>query len=450
MVRATLVLLLLLWSSIAHAEKRVALVIGNGAYANVPKLNNPTNDASVMETMFRVAGFDTVVRANDLSVTAMRRALRDFSDTAHDADIAVVFYAGHGIEVSGTNYLIPIDAVLEQDIDARDEAVRLDRVNEILEPAKRLRLVILDACRDNPFVRSMRRTLATRTVRTGYGEIDERSLPPNTLVAYAQRAGATADDGQGANSPYTTALLKHLPTPGLDIELALRRVRDDVLKATRNKQEPFKYGSLGGAEIALVPTKEPQQAATLPTLAVDYDKEMEVTFWHAVKDSKSKDLLQTYLDRYPSGNFAGLAKVLTDQLGREPPTANPAAERHSDPAKVAALPKLEQPSAGGSFDGTWYLHRLGPGCTGAQDVGQIIRIANGAVSGRAKLGPITGTASSTGQLRYSHASHIGDRKTPDGYRITYQVTLRGNSGSGTFRHTGPGTRCQGTITATRG
>ena len=307
MVRVALVLLLLLWSSIAHAERRVALVIGNGTYAKVPNLDNPKNDVAAMAEMFKAAGFDKVVRGNDLGVTAMRRALRDFSDTAHDADIAVVFYAGHGIEVSGTNYLIPIDATLEQDIDAPDEAVPLDRVSEILEPARRLRLIILDACRNNPFVRSMRRTLATRTVRSGYGEIDERSLPPNTLVAYAQRAGATADDGGGANSPYTTALLKHLPTPGLDIELALRRVRDEVLKATRNKQEPFKYGSLGGAEIPLVPTMELQQAATPPKLAIDYDKEMEVTFWNAVKDSKSKDLLQTYLDRYPSGNFAGLA-----------------------------------------------------------------------------------------------------------------------------------------------
>jgi uncharacterized caspase-like protein len=118
---------------------------------------------------------------------------------------------------------------------------------------KRLRLIILDACRDNPFARSMRRTIATRSVRSGYGEIDERSLPPNTLVAYAQRAGFTAEDGVGSsNSPYTTALIKHLPTPGLDIELALRRVRDEVLRATKNKQEPFKYGSLGGAEIALI------------------------------------------------------------------------------------------------------------------------------------------------------------------------------------------------------
>ena len=125
MVRVAVVYLFVLCSSVAHAEKRVALVIGNGAYANVPKLNNATNDATEMETMFKAAGFDTVVRANDLGVAAMRRALRDFSNAAHDADVAVVFYAGHGIEVSGTNYLIPIDAVLERDIDARDEAVSL-------------------------------------------------------------------------------------------------------------------------------------------------------------------------------------------------------------------------------------------------------------------------------------------------------------------------------------
>jgi hypothetical protein len=260
-----LLLIFLVFSSAAAAEKRVALVIGNSAYTKVPKLENPKNDAAAMEAMLKAAGFDTVVRANDLGVAAMRRALRNFSDISLDADVAVVFYAGHGMEVGGINYLIPTDAVLERDIDAQDEAVSLDRVTQILEPAKLLRLVILDACRDNPFVRSMRRTVATRAIRSGYGEIDERSLPPNTLVAYAQRAGATAADGAGPNSPYTTALLKHLPTPGLDIELALRRVRDDVLKLTRNKQEPFKYGSLGGAEIALVAARTSSIATTSPS-----------------------------------------------------------------------------------------------------------------------------------------------------------------------------------------
>jgi uncharacterized caspase-like protein len=176
----------------ALAQKRVALVIGNGAYTKVPPLDNPKNDAAAMAAMFKAVGFDAVARVNDLGVASMRRALRDFSDTAQNADVAVVFYAGHGIEVGGVNYLIPTDAVLERDIDAPDEAISLDRINQVLEPVRRLRLIILDACRDNPFARSMRRTIATRSVRSGYGEIDERSLPPNTLVAYAQRAGFTA------------------------------------------------------------------------------------------------------------------------------------------------------------------------------------------------------------------------------------------------------------------
>jgi uncharacterized caspase-like protein len=159
-------------ASASLAQNRVALVIGNGAYTKVPRLDNPKNEAAAMEAMFKAAGFNAVVRANDLGVMAMRRALRDFSDTARDADVAVVFYAGHGIEVSGVNYLIPTDAVLERDIDAPDEAISLDRINQVLEPVKHLRLVILDACRDNPFARSMRRTVSTRSVRSGHGEID--------------------------------------------------------------------------------------------------------------------------------------------------------------------------------------------------------------------------------------------------------------------------------------
>src|SRR5262245_48459050 len=287
---------LLLLCAAALCEFGVSVVIGNGAYVKVARRDNPKNDAAAMETMFKGAGFNTVVRADDLGVAAMRRTLRDFSDTAHDADIAVVFYAGHGMEVSGTNYLIPTDAVLERDIDARDEAIPLDRVSEILEPVKRLRFIILDACRDNPFVRSMRRTLATRTLRSGYGEIDEKSLPPNTLVAYAQRVGATAEDGAGANSPYTTALLKHLPTPGLDVELALRRARDDVMKSTKNRQEPFKYGSLGGTEVALVAAKPQPRPAPEPKTQARLSEAGEA--WDAVKDTASIPALEAYIARF--------------------------------------------------------------------------------------------------------------------------------------------------------
>lgn len=236
----------------AAAHKRVALVIGNSAYANVGALANPARDAAAMEALFKEAGFAKVVRADDLGVTQMRRALRDFATDVREADIAVVFFAGHGLEVNGVNYLIPTDALLERDIDVPDEAVSLERVNELLEGAKKLRLVVLDACRHNPFTRTIKRTLPTRSIGRGLAEV--ASVPSDTLVAFAAKAGSTAADGDGANSPYTTALLKHLTTPGLDVQLALRRVRDEVVRSTNRGQEPFTYGSLGGAEVPLVPS----------------------------------------------------------------------------------------------------------------------------------------------------------------------------------------------------
>src|SRR5262245_43278670 len=234
----------------AGSGKRVALVIANGAYTRVGKLDNPARDAGAVEKMLRGAGFETVEVMRDLGNIAMRRALRDFSNQARGADIAVVFYAGHGIEVNGNNYLIPVDAGLEHDIDVEDETVPVERVSQVLEQAKRLRLVILDACRDNPFVRSMRRTIGSRSIGRGLAKVEVLTI--DTLIAFAAKAGSTAEDGRGSNSPYTTALVKHLATPGLDVRLAFGRVRDEVLHSTKGKQEPVYYGSLGGAEIALV------------------------------------------------------------------------------------------------------------------------------------------------------------------------------------------------------
>ena len=232
----------------AHA-RRVALVIGNGEYTRVGRLANPPRDAGAVEAMLKAAGFDSVRRVDNVGAAAMRRALRDFSDDVKDAEIAVVYYAGHGIEVNGANYLIPVDAALERDRDVEDETVPLDRVSAALEQASLLRLIILDACRDNPFLRAMSRT--TRSIGRGLARVD--AIAPSTLIAYAAQAGATAVDGTAANSPFTAALVKHLPTPGLDIRIALGRVRDEVLKSTANKQDSPLYGALGGTSIPLVP-----------------------------------------------------------------------------------------------------------------------------------------------------------------------------------------------------
>lgn len=321
------VALSLLPFSAAFADKRVALVIGNGAYTNVPALSNPRNDATAIASMLKTAGFDPVIRADDNSVVQMKRTLNNFTDEVRDADVAVVFYAGHGIEVNGINYLIPVDATLKRDIDVEDEAISLDRVSRTLERAKLLRLIILDACRDNPFVRSIRRTLASRSVRSGHGEIDEKSLLANTLIAYAQRAGDIAEDGVPGshNSPFTTALVKHLVTPGLDIELALRRVRDEVLKVTNFRQEPFKYGSLGGTEIALVAGRvnlDDQRQRELERLKLEADRkvqEAEAQVKSAVAAADKAKMQRVEAERIAaiSAQRASEADARVDQVRKE-------------------------------------------------------------------------------------------------------------------------------------
>src|SRR2546426_9757590 len=209
--------LLSLGSGNALADRRVALVIGNSAYQNVAKLSNPVRDANAIAGLFTSAGFDLVRVHRDLGIGELRRAIREFSRQTLDADIAVVFYAGHGIEFNGNNYLIPVDARLEQDLDVEDETVSLDRVLAVVDPAKRLRLVILDACRDNPFLRTMKRSMASRAIGRGLAQVEPGTS--DTLIAFAARAGSIAVDGEGPNSPFTAALLKHIAEPGLDLRI---------------------------------------------------------------------------------------------------------------------------------------------------------------------------------------------------------------------------------------
>ena len=197
----------------ASAEKRVALVIGNSAYQSVTPLTNPSNDAGLIASTFKAAGFEVVDLKRDLKVAELRRALRDFSDSASGADVAVVYYAGHGMEIDGTNYIIPTDAVLQRDIDAFDEAIPLDRLLTVVEPAKQLRLVILDACRDNPFNKTMKRTIGSRAIGRGLARVDPGS--PNTLVAFAAKAGSTASDGDTKTAPIRPRLLSTCRSPAL-------------------------------------------------------------------------------------------------------------------------------------------------------------------------------------------------------------------------------------------
>jgi hypothetical protein len=258
-----------LFATAAAADRRVALVIGNSAYKNASTLSNTINDATVIATLFKSVGFEVVISRNDLGVVDFKRAVREFLITAESADIAVVYYAGHGIEIGGTNYLVPVDAKLGRDYDVEDEAVSLDRIIWALQPVRRLRLILLDACRDNPFPAKLRSAGIRATVSGGLAKIEDVSA--DTLVAYAAKAGSISYDGDGLNSPYASALLRHLAEPGLDIRIVLGRVRDEVLSMTSGRQEPFIYGSLGGATISLVPpavAKREPAAPVQPNLAV--------------------------------------------------------------------------------------------------------------------------------------------------------------------------------------
>jgi hypothetical protein len=267
-VLAPLMLLVgLALASAARAETRVALVIGNGAYQTVRGLPNPPRDARAMGDLFRAAGFDSVTVKTDLGVSQMRAAFREFARAAEGADIAAVFYAGHGLEVGGHNYLVPIDARLEHDTDVEDEAIDLDHILDQLAPAKRLKLVILDACRENPFAPRMKTSGASRSV--GRGLAPPASERADVLVAYAAAAGATAADGDGDHSPFTAALLDNLTRPGIDIRLALGKARDEVAKATGGRQIPFKYDSLGGDTLALAPVDPPRPPAPATPIAIE-------------------------------------------------------------------------------------------------------------------------------------------------------------------------------------
>jgi tetratricopeptide (TPR) repeat protein len=228
--------------------RRVALVIGNSAYRSVSNLPNPQRDAKAVAATLRKLGFETVIAENDLTRDQFRTALNAFEDKAKAADWAVVYYAGHGIEVGGVNYLIPVDAKLFASSDVEWEAVKLDLVLQATQRAKKLRLVLLDACRNNPFANRMRVADATRSVGRGFARIEPSK---GTLVAYAAKDGEVAQDGDGEHSPFTTAFLKYAVKPRLEINLLFRNIRDEVLKATGGAQEPFIYSSLPGEEFYL-------------------------------------------------------------------------------------------------------------------------------------------------------------------------------------------------------
>jgi uncharacterized caspase-like protein len=303
--------------------KNVALVIGNGAYRNAVGLLNPANDASDIAGSLERLGF-TVTRLQDADYDQMRRALLEFGRAARGSEVAIVYYAGHGIEVGGENWLLPIDAELRSDTDVDHESIGLKGVMLTVESASRLGLVILDACRNNPFAAMMKLSSRTRSVARGLAQVEPTG---NVLVAFAAWGGTVASDGSGRNSPFTSALLRHIETPGLEINFLFRNVRDDVIRMTRGEQQPFVYGSLSSAAFYLRPEALRPAIAPPEASAPAY----ELAYWNSIKDSTNVLELEAYLKAYPNGTFVALAKLRIAELQRQAMPAQPDPRPSSPP-----------------------------------------------------------------------------------------------------------------------
>ena len=309
--------------------KRVALVIGNSEYKHTPRLENPKNDAAHMAAQLKKLGF-VVMEGRDLDKAAMDRTVRDFAEALGGAQVGLFFYAGHGLQVGGQNYLVPIDAKLTTASAIDFEMVRLELVHRTMEREVSTNILMMDACRDNPLARNLARALGTRSTQIGRG-LAVVELGEGTLISFSTQPGNVALDGDGRNSPYSAALVKHIATPGDDLPTILINVRNDVMNETARRQVPWEHSALT-AKFYFIPPR--------PT-----GQQIEFQFWVSVKDSTNPAILGTYLEKYPTGEYASIARVLIDHYDRRLKLELAAREgdrkRQEEEMKAAAAKRLE-------------------------------------------------------------------------------------------------------------
>jgi hypothetical protein len=310
------------FASTAHAQKdrgvrignsdtqtirRLALVIGNGAYTNAPPLKNPPNDAADMAEALTKLGF-TVEHGVNLTQRQMKAMIRAFGQILKRGGQGLFYFAGHGVQLRGRNYLIPVDADIQGETDVEDQGVDANLVLGVMDEAENgLNVVILDACRNNPFARSF------RSVSNGLAQMD---APTGTLVAYATAPGKVANDGAGRNGAYTAELLKQMQVQGLGIEELFKRVRANVKQRTNGTQVPWESSSLIG-DFYLNETAATKNAANGPTNALAATSEAEeLTYWDSIKNSSNVEDFRGYLREYPKGRFATEARTRVTSIER--------------------------------------------------------------------------------------------------------------------------------------
>lgn len=288
-----LVLSCSLWAGVAHAQKKVALVVGNSAYEHTPALTNPKNDADDVAQALRDIGFD-VITASDLDKRKMDAALSRFARQSRDSEVALFFYAGHGMQYQGANYLMPVDAKLEDDVSLRFEMTRLDDVRDALESARGVKIIILDACRNNPLAERLAAQAGNRSIGNvrGLAPLDRAQ---GMIVAYATQAHNVAADGAGRNSPFTRALLNHIKVPGLEVGTMFRRVTGEVFASTGGVQRP---------ELSISLLTE----YYLNRAAADLDA------WNAIRTTRDAAQLRQFIQQHPASIHVASARQRLDGI----------------------------------------------------------------------------------------------------------------------------------------
>ena len=317
----------------ALAERRVALVVGNSSYTSVPRLPNPSNDASDMIARLKAMGFD-VIPGLDLDRNGFLNALAQFGRAAEGAEVALFFYAGHGLQVNGQNYLVPTDAKVEYEAELDIALIPVPLVMQQLARGSRVNIVLLDACRDNPFAKELSRSLGTRSSSALGRGLSRVQTASGTFIAFATQPDNVAQDGDGRNSPFTQAFLANMEKPGLSLSDLMIEVRNDVMRQTNGKQVPWDSSSLTGRfsfKIEGTVTIAPQTAPSGPSAPASDTRSVELGVWNAIREAGDVTVFQRFLKDYPESVFAPLARdriaALTGERKPDPLVSGPVAER---------------------------------------------------------------------------------------------------------------------------
>lgn len=418
---AMVIALVLCELSTAAQAKRVALVVGNSAYEHTPKLSNPKNDATDVAAVLRAFGFQ-VVEGFDLKKVDFEQKVRDFASALSDAEVGLFFYAGHGLQVSGKNYLVPIDAKLEDGASLDFEMIQLDLVHRTMERQNNTNILFLDACRDNPLSRNLARAMGTRSSEIGHGLAAVES-GVGTLISFSTQPGNVAQDGTGRNSPFAGALVKELIASKDDLSAILIDVRNDVMRQTQNKQVPWEHSSLRG-RFYVDPTRQTSGTAKVEPKRLDEAAEA----WDRAKEATNVAVLEAFLARFKETFYAHLARARIEELKK--------------PVTEAALTSIQTTA----FDGKWLVNIVCPRTVdGVQAYSRsfFANVKNGVLQGQdgVKDMPLwltlqgtieqSGTASlNVRGLSGNSASSIGNPKPGSGYQYAVTARFEGPRGAG--------------------